>query len=104
MAVERAPTDQNGHTDTMSDVGEHIVTEPEEDEVASAALQRSRFGITGEVIAPKRLDDGVESDPAVIAAMGFIAPRTMVVVPTRYGPTACTTSATSWARSRGSWC
>ena len=35
----------------MSDVGEHIVTEPEEDEVASAALQRSRFGITGEVIA-----------------------------------------------------
>lgn len=35
----------------MSDVGEHIVTEPEEEEVASAALQRSRFGISGEVIA-----------------------------------------------------
>ena len=35
----------------MSDVGEHIVTEPEEDEVAAAALQRSRFGVTSEVVA-----------------------------------------------------
>ncbi len=35
----------------MSDVGEHIVTEPEEDEVASAAMQRSKFGVTGEVVA-----------------------------------------------------
>jgi ABC-type uncharacterized transport system permease subunit len=35
----------------MSDVGEHIVTEPEEEEVASAALQRSKFGIRGEVVA-----------------------------------------------------
>ena len=34
----------------MSDVGEHIVTDVEEDEVASAALQRSKFGITTEVI------------------------------------------------------
>ncbi len=35
----------------MSDVGEHIVTEPDEDEVASAALQRSKFGVTSEVVA-----------------------------------------------------
>jgi general nucleoside transport system permease protein len=35
----------------MSDVGEHIVTDAAEDEVAAAALQRSRFGIRGEVIA-----------------------------------------------------
>ncbi len=35
----------------MSDVGERIVTDTEEDEVASAALQRSKFGITGEVVA-----------------------------------------------------
>lgn len=35
----------------MSDVGEHIVTDTEEDEVASAALQRSKFGITAEVVA-----------------------------------------------------
>ena len=35
----------------MSDVGEHIVTDVAEDEVASAALQRSRFGITAEVVA-----------------------------------------------------
>lgn len=35
----------------MSDVGEHIVTDAEEDEVASAALQRSKFGITSEVVA-----------------------------------------------------
>ncbi|HEX3087200.1 MAG TPA: hypothetical protein VHQ23_01000 [Ilumatobacteraceae bacterium] len=35
----------------MSDVGERIVTDSEEDEVASAALQRSKFGITGEVVA-----------------------------------------------------
>ncbi|MEO8266839.1 MAG: ABC transporter permease [Ilumatobacteraceae bacterium] len=34
----------------MSDVGEHIVTGIDEDEVASAALQRSKFGITTEVI------------------------------------------------------
>ena len=35
----------------MSDVGEHIVTDAEEDEVASAALQRSKFGVTSEVVA-----------------------------------------------------
>ena len=35
----------------MSDVGEHIVTDTAEDEVASAALQRSRVGITAEVAA-----------------------------------------------------
>ena len=35
----------------MSDVGEHIVTEPEEAEVASAALQRSKFGVRREVVA-----------------------------------------------------
>src|SRR4051812_23933480 len=35
----------------MSDVGERILTEPEEQEVASAALQRSKFGIRGEVVA-----------------------------------------------------
>ena len=34
----------------MSDVGEHIVTDTEADEVAAAALQRSRFGITAEVV------------------------------------------------------
>jgi simple sugar transport system permease protein len=34
----------------MSDVGEHIVTDTAEDEVASAALQRSRVGITAEVV------------------------------------------------------
>ena len=34
----------------MSDVGEHIVTDTAEDEVASAALQRSKFGITTEVV------------------------------------------------------
>src|SRR3954451_8303170 len=34
----------------MSDVGEHIVTDVAEDEVASAALQRSKFGVTAEVI------------------------------------------------------
>ncbi|HSB87255.1 MAG TPA: ABC transporter permease [Ilumatobacteraceae bacterium] len=34
----------------MSDVGERIVTEPEEEEVASAALQRSKFGVRSEVI------------------------------------------------------
>ena len=34
----------------MSDVGEHIVTGVDEEEVASAALQRSKFGITTEVI------------------------------------------------------
>ena len=35
----------------MSDVGEHIVTDTAEDEVAAAALQRSRFGVTAEVVA-----------------------------------------------------
>ncbi len=35
----------------MSDVGEHIVTDTEEDEVAAAALQRSKFGVTAEVVA-----------------------------------------------------
>jgi general nucleoside transport system permease protein len=35
----------------MSDVGEHIVTGIEEDEVASAALERSKFGVTAEVVA-----------------------------------------------------
>ena len=34
----------------MSDVGEHIVTGIDEEEVASAALQRSKFGVTTEVI------------------------------------------------------
>ncbi|MEY2554711.1 MAG: ral nucleoside transport system permease protein, partial [Ilumatobacteraceae bacterium] len=34
----------------MSDVGEHIITDPEDDEVASAALQRSKFGVRGEVV------------------------------------------------------
>ncbi|HEY5874200.1 MAG TPA: hypothetical protein VIT64_02820 [Ilumatobacteraceae bacterium] len=34
----------------MSDVGEHIVTDTESEEVAAAALQRSRFGITAEVV------------------------------------------------------
>src|SRR4051812_38565700 len=34
----------------MSDVGEHIVTDEAEDEVASAALQRSKFGVTAEVV------------------------------------------------------
>ena len=34
----------------MSDVGEHIVTDVAEDEVAAAALRRSRFGIRGEVV------------------------------------------------------
>lgn len=34
----------------MSDVGEHIVAGAEEHEVASAALQRSKFGITTEVV------------------------------------------------------
>jgi len=34
----------------MSDVGEHIVTDAESEEVAAAARQRSRFGITGEVV------------------------------------------------------
>jgi general nucleoside transport system permease protein len=35
----------------MSDVGEHIVTDTAEDEAASAALQRSKFGVTAEVVA-----------------------------------------------------
>lgn len=34
----------------MSDVGEHIVTDEAEDEVAAAALERSRIGITFEVV------------------------------------------------------
>jgi general nucleoside transport system permease protein len=34
----------------VSDVGEHVVTDVESDEVAAAALQRSRFGITSEVV------------------------------------------------------
>ena len=34
----------------MSDVGEHVVTGVDEEESASAALQRSKFGITTEVI------------------------------------------------------
>lgn len=34
----------------MSDVGEHIVTDTAEDEVAAAALERSRIGITSEVV------------------------------------------------------
>jgi ABC-type uncharacterized transport system permease subunit len=34
----------------MSDVGEHIITDPEDDEIASAALQRSKFGVRGEVV------------------------------------------------------
>jgi general nucleoside transport system permease protein len=35
----------------MSDVGEHVVGDSIEDEVAAAARQRSRFGIRGEVVA-----------------------------------------------------
>lgn len=35
----------------MSDVGENIVTDAAEHEVAAAALQRSKFGVTGEVVA-----------------------------------------------------
>ncbi|HVE18900.1 MAG TPA: hypothetical protein VNB52_07435, partial [Ilumatobacteraceae bacterium] len=35
----------------MSDVGEHIVTDTAEDEVAAAALERSKFGVTAEVVA-----------------------------------------------------
>ncbi len=35
----------------MSDVGEHILTDAVEDEVAAAALQRSRYGIRGEVVS-----------------------------------------------------
>jgi general nucleoside transport system permease protein len=35
----------------MSDVGEHIITDAADDEVASAALQRSKFGIRTEVVA-----------------------------------------------------
>ncbi len=35
----------------MSDVGEHIDTDSGEHELASAALQRSKFGVTGEVVA-----------------------------------------------------
>lgn len=34
----------------MSDVGEHVVTDAAEDEVAAAALERSRIGITAEVV------------------------------------------------------
>ena len=35
----------------MSDVGENIVTDAAEHEVAAAALRRSKFGVTGEVVA-----------------------------------------------------
>lgn len=35
----------------MSDVGEHIVTDSAEHELASAAMRRSKFGVTGEVVA-----------------------------------------------------
>ena len=34
----------------MSDVGERVITEPEADEALAEAMQRSRFGITAEVV------------------------------------------------------
>ncbi|HEY0518140.1 MAG TPA: hypothetical protein VGC84_01510, partial [Ilumatobacteraceae bacterium] len=35
----------------MSDVGERAITDAEHTEVANAARQRSKFGVTGEVVA-----------------------------------------------------